>query len=131
MDQQPSIVEISNHTRTPKWYQLGVLLELDAVDLANCRDCTRMYQVWIEKEAENATRRKLLTALRAIRQNDVAEHYEEYLKTLDALLSTQSKLYVLLKRNFGKNVQYIASRGKSSLWLILRNISTYYGCADG
>ena len=37
------------------------------------------YGLW--KKEKKATRRSLLNALRAIRQNDVADVYEEYLKT--------------------------------------------------
>ena len=40
-----------------------------------------MYQLWIMEKAENATRRNLLVALRAIGQNNVARKYEEYLET--------------------------------------------------
>ena len=49
------------------------------------------------EKAKNATRRNLLTALRAIGQNNIAKHYDNYLKTLVARVSTQSKIYVLLK----------------------------------
>ena len=97
MDQQPSILEITNHARTANWNQLGVQLELYNVDLAGCHDCTSMYQLWIMEKAENATRRNLLNALRAIRQNDTAQRYQHYLETLVARVSTQSKIYVLLK----------------------------------
>ena len=82
LDQQPSILEIITHARTAEWNQLGVKLGLDDVDLAGCHDCTRMYQLWIQEKAENATRRNLITALKAIRQNDVARKYEDHLKTM-------------------------------------------------
>ena len=49
------------------------------------------------EKTKNATRRNLLIALRAIRQNNIVEHYEDYLKTLVAQVSTQSKIHVLLK----------------------------------
>ena len=52
------------------------------MDLAGCHDCTMMYQLWIQEKAENATRRNLITALRAIRQNDVARKYKDHLKTM-------------------------------------------------
>ena len=82
LDQQPPILEITTHARTAEWNQLGVQLGLDGVDLAGCHDCTRMYQLWIQEKADNATRRNLIPALRAIRQNDVAQKYEDHLKTV-------------------------------------------------
>ena len=82
LDQQPDLKEITNFARTAKWYQLGVQLELDGVDLEECTEIARMYQLWIQQKAEDATRRNLLTALRAIRQINVASQYERYLKGL-------------------------------------------------
>ena len=80
LDQQPKLKEITEFARTAKWYQLGVQLELDDVDLAGCTDIARVYQLWIQQKAQDATRRNLLTALRAIKQNNVACQYEQYLK---------------------------------------------------
>ena len=82
LDQQPPILEINTHARTTEWNRLGVQLELDDVDLARCSDCTKMYQLWIMEKAENATRRKLISALRSIKQNNVAYIYEQHLKTV-------------------------------------------------
>ena len=82
LDQQPPILEISTHARTAKWNRLGVQLELDNVALAECGDCTKMYQLWLMEKAENATRRKLISALKAIRENNVAYNYEQHLKTI-------------------------------------------------
>ena len=81
LDQQPDLKELTTHARTAKWYLLGVQLELDSVDLAECTDLTRMYQLWIQEKAEMATRRNLLTALRSIRENNAARKYENYLRT--------------------------------------------------
>ena len=81
LDQQPSIQELISHARTAKWNQLGVTLELDSVDLAGCHDYTSMYQLWIMEKADKATRRNLITALKAIRQYNVIKDYEKYLKT--------------------------------------------------
>ena len=81
MDQQPHILEIATHARTSEWNRLGVQLELNDVDLAECSDCTKMYQFWIQKKAENATRKKLISALRTIEENNVAYKYEQHLKT--------------------------------------------------
>ena len=80
LDQQPTIQEIIAYAETAKWNKLGVTLELNSVGLAECHDCTSMYQLWIEEKAETATRRSLLVTLRAIGQNNVARKYEEYLK---------------------------------------------------
>ena len=81
LDEQPSILELTEHARTAQWNRLGVRLELDGVALAGCYDYVSMYQLWIMEKAENATRRNLITALRAIGQNNVAFKYENYLKS--------------------------------------------------
>ena len=81
LDQQPDLKELTTHARTANWRLLGVQLELDKVDLAGCTDLASMYQVWIKEKAEMATRRNLLTALRAIRDNNAAWQYENYLRT--------------------------------------------------
>ena len=81
MDQQPTLEELILHARTAEWNTLGVKLGLDSVDLAGCHDCTSMYQLWIMEKAREATRRNLLDALSAIRQNNVRIKYEDYLKT--------------------------------------------------
>ena len=81
LDQQPELKELTTHARTAKWYLLGVQLELDSVDLDECTDVTSMYRLWIQEKAEMATRSSLLTALRSIRENNVAKEYENYLRT--------------------------------------------------
>ena len=81
MDQQPTHVELISHARTAEWNQLGVKLGLDSVNLAGCHDYTSMYQLWTMEKAREATRRNLLDGLRAIRQNNVAIKYKDYLKT--------------------------------------------------
>ena len=82
LDQQPSILKLTTYARTTEWNQLGVQLQLDSVDLAGCHDCTSMYQLWIMQKAREATRRSLLVALKAIKQNDIERIYEDYLKTM-------------------------------------------------
>ena len=82
LDQQPTLLELATYAKTTKWNQLEVKLELSSVDLAGCHDCTSMYQLWIMKKGREATRRSLLDALRAIRQNNIADAYEDYLKTM-------------------------------------------------
>ena len=86
LDQQPPIKEITKHARTAEWNRLGVQLDLSDVDLAGCHDCTKMYQLWIMEKAENATRRELISALRAIGENNVAYNYEQHLKTVPILI---------------------------------------------
>ena len=43
LDQQPKLKEITEFARTAKWYQLGVQLELDDVDVGECIDLARVY----------------------------------------------------------------------------------------
>ena len=82
LDQQPPIQEITTHARTEKWNELGTQLQLDSVNLAECHSLTSMYQLWIQEKADKATRRSLLDGLRAIKQNNVARIYENYLETI-------------------------------------------------
>ena len=82
MDQQPPLIELINNARTSEWFELGTQLELDNINLNGCNSDLRVYNLWIQEKAENATRRNLLSALRAINQNNVAKTYEDYLKTL-------------------------------------------------
>ena len=82
LDVQPTLLEVTTHAKTAEWFLLGTQLELDDTDLAACTNLSRMYQLWIQEKAEIATRRNLLTALRAIKQNNVAKKYEDHLKTL-------------------------------------------------
>ena len=82
LDQQPPIQELARHAIIANWKQLGVQLKLNSMALAGCDECINMYQLWIMEKAENATRRNLITALRAIRQNYVADAYEHYLKKM-------------------------------------------------
>ena len=97
MDQQPSILELTTYARTAKWNQLGVQLQLDSVDLAGCHDCTSMYQLWIMQKAREATRRSLLVALKAIKQNDTKRIYEDYLKTM-VCLQIYTSIYTCMCR---------------------------------
>ena len=86
LDQQPPILELILYARTAEWNQLGVKLGLDSVALAGCDDYTSMYQLWIMQRAREATRKSLLDALRAIKQNNVAKNYEDYLKTVSYIV---------------------------------------------
>ena len=83
LDEQPPLIELINNAKTAEWFSLGIQLELDKVKLNGCKsDLSRVYDLWIQEKAENATRRNLLNALKAIGQNDVARRYKEYLETL-------------------------------------------------
>ena len=46
-----------------------------------------IYQLWTIEKGREATRRSLLDALRAITQNNVADTYEDYLKTMVSYLA--------------------------------------------
>ena len=83
LDIQPPLKEIKNNAKTAEWFSLGIELELDNAKLRGCKgDLALVYDLWIQEKAENATRRNLLVALKAIGQNDVARTYEKYLETL-------------------------------------------------
>ena len=82
LDEQPPLKELTTYVRTAKWFLLGTHLELDSVNLDECTELARMYQLWIDEKAEKATRRNLIAALRDIGKNNVARKYIEYLKTL-------------------------------------------------
>ena len=82
LDEQPPLKELTTYVRTAEWFLLGTQLELDSVKLEECTGLARMYQLWINEKAENATRRNLIAALRNIGENNVARKYIEYLKTL-------------------------------------------------
>ena len=83
LNTQPTRIELIHNANTAEWFSLGTQLELDNVSLNGCRgDLSRVYDLWIQEKAQNATRKNLLDALRAIGQNDVAYRYEEYLKNL-------------------------------------------------
>ena len=97
LDQQPTLEELISHSRTAEWFNLGVKLGLDNVALDECHDCTRMYQLWIQEKARGATRRSLLDTLRAIRQNKVANAYEDYLKTMVNYIACTSLCIMYIK----------------------------------
>ena len=90
LNQAPSLFEVCEHAKTADWYQLGIQLQLDSVDLENIRHLpetteklSRMYDIWLNK-GESPTRQKLLIALRseAVKNNRIALKYENYLKEM-------------------------------------------------
>ena len=52
LNQQPTLEELIEHPRTAEWYQLGVKVGLDSLDLAECHDCTSMYELWRKQEKQ-------------------------------------------------------------------------------
>ena len=82
LDDIPEISELTSHARTAKWLELGIQLKLDDVDLKQCNSCAALYQLWLEENGRHATRRMLLAALRAIRQNADADSYVDHLQTI-------------------------------------------------
>ena len=96
LDDVPPLPEICNYARTSHWYELGIQLEVDSVELERIRTdpavndkLSSMYQMWFSKKARTATRRQLLKALRTnhVGQNSVAESYEQELKRMVSKLS--------------------------------------------
>ena len=83
LDKKPPLSEVCEYARTSRWYQLGVQLQVDEVELKEIKDepgsdkRTRMFQLWLRTQI-NATRRQLLTALRSkhVGEEEVALKYE-------------------------------------------------------
>lgn len=91
LNQAPSHSEVCEHAKTADWYQLGIQLQLDSVDLENIRrlpieneKLPGMYDIWLNKKGESPTRKKLLISLRskAVGNNRIASEYEDYLKEM-------------------------------------------------
>ena len=81
LDTTPSAVEISDNVKTDHWYELGVQLHIDEINLTEIEDTNHMYQLWLATQPTSATRRQLLTALRDIGEDLVANEYEHKLMT--------------------------------------------------
>ena len=84
LDSAPPVHEVCEHVRVINWYQLGIQLLLDGVELEEIRKDgekrVRMYQLWLRTQPD-ATRRQLLTALRSkdVGENAVADKYQQLL----------------------------------------------------
>lgn len=52
------------------------------MDRKQCKGCAAMYDLWLQEKGSHATRRMLLAALTAIRQNAIAESYIAHLQTI-------------------------------------------------
>ena len=88
LDEVPPLDEIVEHAITDCCIELGTMLQLDIEDLSNVktesslsRKISAVYQMWLDKKGNDATRRRLLVALRTkhVGQNRVADSYEEEL----------------------------------------------------
>ena len=80
LDTAPSVVEIID-VKTDYWYELGVQLHVNEINLTEIEDMNHMYQLWLSTQPTSATRRQLLTALRDIGEDLVANEYEHKLMT--------------------------------------------------
>ena len=89
LDEVPQLHEVCNYVRTAHWYELGIQLQLNTVDLDNINDSSmtdklsRMYNMW-QKKADSPTRRSLLLALQTehVGQKRIADEYKEKLMTM-------------------------------------------------
>ena len=91
LDEVPQLHEVCNYVRTAHWYELGIQLQLNTVDLdsiindsAVTDKLSRMYNVWLNKKGNAATRRSLLAALQTehVGQKRIADEYNKRLITM-------------------------------------------------
>ena len=91
LDEVPQLHEVCNYVRTAHWYELGIQLQLNTVDLdsiindsAVTDKLSRIYNVWLNKKGNAATRRSLLAALQTehVGQKRIADEYKERLITM-------------------------------------------------
>ena len=96
LDEVPQLHEVCNYVRTAHWYELGIQLQLNTVELDSINESavtdklSRMYDVWLNKRADAATRRSLLTALQTdhVGQKRIAVEYKEKLMTMVSVFNT-------------------------------------------
>ena len=97
LDEVPQLHEVCNDVRTAHWYELGIQLQLNTVDLDNINDSavtdklSRMYNVWLKKaDSHSPTRRSLLLALQTehVGLNRIAAEYKEKLMTMVSVLKS-------------------------------------------
>ena len=97
LDEVPQLHEVCNYVRTAHWYELGIQLQLSTVDLGNIKSdsavtdkLSLVYDVWLNKRADAATRRSLLMALQTdhVGQKRIAVEYKKKLMTMVSLLNT-------------------------------------------
>ena len=98
LDEVPKLHEVCNCVRTARWYELGIQLQLNTVELDEIRDSavtdklSCMYNVWLNKKGNAATRRSLLTALQTehVGQKRIADEYKDKLITMVSISSSHS-----------------------------------------
>ena len=96
LDKVPRLHEVCNDVRTAHWYELGIQLQLNTVNLDNINDSavtdklSHMYNLWLNTKGNAATRRSLLTALQTdhVGQKRVADEYKEKLMTMVSVVNT-------------------------------------------
>ena len=100
LDQQCELKELCNNARTAKWYELGIQLDINHVDLDMIKNdpsqtdkLTAMYKLWINKKGRDATHRKLINALKSdyVGETNVGQKYEEWLKTKVSTCTDQGR----------------------------------------
>ena len=101
LNDRPSLAELCEHVPvSPKWYQMGIQLELDprkldGIDKLQGADVmdkmTKMYELWLDINPQ-ATRRQIVETLRkrSIEELTLAVEYETKLREL-YLTSTSGK----------------------------------------
>ena len=94
----PELYELNKYVRIANWDDLGIELKLDNVRLAGCKNHTDVYKLWLNEKSMQATRRNLIDALRAIKQNRVVDEYITYLKVSDVV--KDNLLNIFLKLHF-------------------------------
>ena len=86
LEEKPTLDELCEHIRIgSKWYQLGILLKLNAKKLEDIHKLpddstyktTKMFELWLDTKPD-ATRRQVVDALRkeVIEENTIAHEYE-------------------------------------------------------
>ena len=108
LNEKPTVAELCELVRVgAKWHELGILLELDSVNLNGIdelnKDCDfkamRMFELWLRTKP-NATRRQIIETLKEedIDMNAVAVDYKEALTTKCEYSIYNSYLYLIMKQ---------------------------------
>ena len=92
LNQKPELSDLCEHVRTLNWYQLGLQLGIDSIDLGQItRDNksedmkrTRMFEAWLRTNPK-ASVRQLVEALRSnsVQENAIAKEFEQIYKPHD------------------------------------------------
>ena len=107
LNDKPSLAELCEHVPvSPKWYQMGVQLELDPRKLNGIEKLqgadvidkmTKMYELWLNSKP-HATRREIVETLKkkSIEEITLAEQYVTKLSKLN--LTTTSGKYLMMTK---------------------------------